>query len=128
MAESQCCCLLMRFRGLRTRGEGERAEGRGEREERGKFRGQVWGVKGWMRELQITRILPRMSLAASLRVQTRVFTPVTRVDKRRLISTMAAKEPLLAGDTFFLDSFALRQWDEKSSSRINYSKQDFLDK
>ncbi|KAG1670686.1 hypothetical protein FOA52_010962 [Chlamydomonas sp. UWO 241] len=36
--------------------------------------------------------------------------------------------PLLAGPTFFLDSFALRQWDTSSTSFIDCEKQAFLDK
>lgn len=37
---------------------------------------------------------------------------------------------LLHGDTFFLDNFAVRQWDDPnySGTRLNYDKADFVDK
>lgn len=50
-------------------------------------------------------------------------------DTNRTRSTMAGAA-LLHGDTFFLDNFAVRQWDDPnySGTRLNYDKADFVDK
>lgn len=61
-----------------------------------------------------------------------VASPVTRrglvAAPRRSVKTMA--EPMLAGDTFFLDDFCIRQFDDPnySGSRISYDKAEFVAK
>lgn len=55
----------------------------------------------------------------------------TRKHTRAVVAAAAAAmsaEPFLYGDTFWLDSFALRQWDDPnySGTRISYDKAAFV--
>lgn len=49
---------------------------------------------------------------------------------RGMSAAATAASPLLFGDTFWLDSFALRQWDDPNygGTRIDYDKQKFLNR